>query len=66
MICLSAVLIITLQLQSMALVKEGNAENAGEWAGKAERQWKEPTTDNRKAKDEMDIKEAGSVQLLGL
>ena len=34
----------------MVLVEEGYGENAGEWAKKADRQWKQKATDIRKVK----------------
>ena len=40
-----------------ALVEEGYRENTGEWAGEAERQWKQRTMAGRKAKGDMDRKD---------
>ena len=48
----------------MVLVEEGYGKNVGEWAGKAERQWKHRTRGGREAKKEMDRKVSVSASVL--
>ena len=47
----------------MVLVEMGCGQYAGEWAGEAERQWKQRTIEGRKAKEEMDREEERRVVL---
>ena len=44
--------VVTFQLGITVQVEEGYGKYAGEWAGKTERQWKQRTTEGRKAKEE--------------
>ena len=48
----------------MMLVQEGYRENAGQWTGKAERQWEQRTTEGRHTKKGMERKGEPRVRLL--
>ena len=50
-------MVVTVQLQATVLVEEGYGKRAGEWARTAERQRKQRTREERRAKVEMDRKE---------
>ena len=47
----------------MVWVEEGYGTSSGEWAGKAERQWKQRTREGRKAKEKIDNKEEPGLQI---
>ena len=50
----------------MVSIENGYVKNTGEWAGKAERQWKQRTTAGRKSKEEMEREKKPTVKVLRL
>ena len=62
--CLAIGQVVTFQLLVMVLVEEGYGKNTKEWAGKAERQWKQRTTQGRKTNKEKVRKEPHRVKPL--
>ena len=61
---LSIVHAVTFQLQVEVLLYEGYGKHAGEWAGKADRQWKQPTTEMQKTKEVTNGREEYKIKLL--
>ena len=52
----------TFQVQARVLVEKRVWKNAGEWASKAERQWKQTTIEGRKTREEMDREEGPEIK----
>ena len=56
--------VVTVQPWKQVLIEEGCRKNAGEWAGKVERQWKQSRAEDKTEKEEIEMRGEHRVKIL--